>query len=337
MCCSSGRNAAAQFAAALLLCAAAGCDRWPWEPASETVDASPAASKAPAARLQDPGVLAVVNDAAVTQERLRRRIQGLPDDHPSGFMTTFGPARIIQRKPRTGDERRILLEELVKEELMVQDAVSAGLERDPDVRQQLDDARRIILINGLTQRDVKGIEISDDEVKDHYSRFKEVYKTPARLHIRQIATKTLQEAEQVRTQAVQGGDFGQLVQQHSIGAGKDKGGDVGWYIKALDRQIQTLAGQQPTEGELFPQLEAVAFSMESGQISQPVKGPDSLYYVVKVEERKDEQVRPLTEMSEQLRTGLLVQKRQKSLQEHIDRLWKKGKVELNEARVEQQP
>ena len=75
--------------------------------------------------------------------------------------------------------------------------------------------------------------------------------------------------------------------------------------------------------------------MEQGQISQPVKGPDNLYYVVKIEERKEEQVRPLTEISEQLRTGLLIQKRQKSLQEHIDRLWQKGGVELNEPRLEQ--
>jgi peptidyl-prolyl cis-trans isomerase C len=333
--CSSVPNAAP--AAALLLLLAAGCDRLPWESApSDAVDASTARPPA-AARVQDPGVLAVVNGVAVTQDHFRRRMQALPDDHPSGFVVTFGPARIIQRKPRTSDERKILLEELVKEELMVQDALSAGVERDAEVRRQLDDARRMILLNALTQRDVKGIEISDEEVQDHYNRFKEVYKTPAKLHVRQIAARTLQEAEQLRAQAVQGGDFSELAQRHSAGAGKDKGGDVGWYIKALDRQIQVVAGQQPAEGELFPQLEAVVFSMEVGQVSQPVKGPDGLYYVVKVEERRDEQARPLAEISEQLRTGLLVQKRQKRLQEHIDRLWTKGNVQMNEARLEQQP
>ena len=147
-------------------------------------------------------------------------------------------------------------------------------------------------------------------------------------------TATLAEAEALRTQAVQGADVAQLAKERSVGAGKETGGDIGWHIKALDHQIQTLSGQTPEEKTFFPQLEAVAFSLEQGQISQPVKGPDGNYYLVKLEERQPERIRPLTELWDQLHAGLLLQKRQEALQDHLDELWAKGNVQLNEARLE---
>ena len=265
----------------------------------------------------------------------QRRLEALPDDHPSGFMTALGSVRIIHRKPKTPEEKRILLEELVKVELLVQDAVSLGLERDAEVRRQLEDARRLILISALTKRDTERATISDEEIKDHYNRFKEAYKDPERIRVRQIVTKAPDEAEAIRTQAVQGADFAQLARERSIGPGKETGGDVGWYVKALDRQLLTLAGQSPPEHEFFPQLEAVAFSLEPGQISQPVKGPDGHYYLVKLEERTPQRIKALSELWKPLHDGLLIQKQQQNLQEHLDRLWKKGEIQFNEQRLDQ--
>ncbi len=306
----------------------------PWAAGKSTTQADPKPTSKPAAQLNDPGVLAVAGGSSVTQEVYKRRVEVLPDDHPSGFMTSFGSIRIVQRKPKTMEEKRILVEELAKEELLVQDAMSLGLERDPKVARQLDDSQRLILINALTLRDTERAEITDDDIKEHYERFKQAYKDPQRIRVRQIVANSLEEAEVIRTNAVQGGDFAQLARDRSIGPGKEQGGELGWHVKAVDHQLLSLSGQAPTELTFFPQLEAVAFSLEPGQISQPVKGPENRYYVVKLEERKDEQIKPLTELWDQLREGLLMQKRQQLVQEHLDRLWQAGAVKLNEQRLE---
>lgn len=316
-----------------------GCERTPFDQwlGKKQAAAQPAsAPPAPTVKVTDPGVLAVVNDAPITKELFQRRIDALPEDHPDGFMTMFGSARVIHRKPRTAEERRILLEELMKEELAVQDAIALGLERDPAVKRQLEELKRQILLQELVQRDTTQVTVTDQEVQDFYNRFQAGYKEPERIHVRQIVTQTLQQAEAVRATAIGGADFTQLARDHSVGAGKDQGGDVGWYLREFDRQLLvTLTGKNPTDHTFFPQLEPVAFALEIGQISQPVKGPDG-YYLVKLEERVAATQKPVSEVWDQIREGLLIQKRQQSVQDHLDRLWKNAKVkDINDQRLEQ--
>jgi len=91
----------------------------PWE--KSDADATP--SEPAAASLSDPGVLALAKGQPITRALYTRRLEALPEDHASGFLTTFGSVRIIHRKPRSAEEKKIFLEELVKEELLVQYAV----------------------------------------------------------------------------------------------------------------------------------------------------------------------------------------------------------------------
>ena len=315
------------------MAAGAGCDQLPWPKQKTPAAQAGEAPTLPLARLNDPGVLALVNGAPIKQDTFRRRIEALPEDHPAGFSTAFGTVRVVNRKPRTTEEKKILLEEVVKEELLVQDAVALGLERDSQVKGQLDDSRRLILINAITRREADKVTIDESAIGDHYNQFKEVYKDPERIHLARIVTPTLQEAEAARAAAVQGEEFVQLARARSIDASKANGGDIGWYLKAFDHQILTQTGQNPTEKFLLPQFEPVVFSLEVGQVSQPVKGPDG-YYLFKLVERKPQRVPSLSELHDRLREGLLVQRRQKQIQDHLDRLSQKGSVQLNEQRLE---
>lgn len=311
-----------------------GCE---WVPFGQQRDEPPTATSPaqPVVRVTDPGVLAVVNGRPITTERFRQRVDALADDHPSGFMTQFGSARLIHRKPKTAEERRLLLDELIKEELVVQDAIALGLERDPTVKRRLEETKRLVLLDALTRRQTESIVVENQEVEDYYNRFQAAFKEPERIRVRQIVTRTLQEAEAIRATTFQGGDFAQLAREQSIGAGREQGGDVGWYLRQLDLQLlQSMGGQEAEAKTFFEQLEPVAFALqEVGQISQPVKGPEG-YYLVKLEERQATKPKPLSEVWNQIHDGLLIQKRQQSLQDQLDRLWKKAQVELNEQRLE---
>lgn len=334
-CFNDPRNRLAVLLLGTMALGAAGCDKLPWKLKGEPVSETSAASSANplAAKLNDPGVLALVNGTPVKQDAFQRRIDAMPEDSPAGFATTFGTLRIVNRKPRTTEEKKILLEEMVKEELIVQDAVALGLERDLKIKGQLDDARRAILMAAVSKREADKASIDEKEIEDHYERFKEVYKEPERIHLAQIVSSTLEDAEALRTHAVQGEDFAQLAATRSKGPGKETGGDVGWFLKALDHQILTQTGQNPSEKILLSQFESVAFTLEQNQVSQPVKGPDG-YYIFKLLDRKAQSMPALSELHDRLREGLLVQKRQKQIQEHVDRLSAKGNVQLNENRLE---
>ena len=331
-CFSAPHNRLAALLLGLGLLGPMGCDKLPWVSHKESAVETTAAAGS-AVKLNDPGVLALVNGVPVKEDLFQRRINALPEDSPAGFSTAFGTLRIVHRKPRTSEEKKILLEELIKEELMVQDAAALGLERDPKIKGELEDAHRAILMTAVSKREADKAAVDEKEIEDHYERFKEIYKEPERIRLAQIVTSTLEEAEALRTHAVQGEDFTQLAATRSKGAGKETGGDVGWYLKALDHQILTQTGQNPTEKLLLSQFESVAFTLEQNQISQPVKGPDG-YYIFKLLDRKQQKVPTLNELHDRLREGLLVQKRQKQIQDHLDKLSQKGNVQLNEKRLE---
>lgn len=322
---------------ALLL---AGCDQLPWNQSQAPKSSSPATStEPPKAKLDDPGVLALVNGKPITIDAFKNQVEAFPDLPESDkreFMTQYGKTRLINRRPHDAAERRILLEELAKEELAVQEAIAVGLDRSPEIERRLEQIRRAMLLEALAKRDTDAMTVTDEEVKTIYERMPQLSKVPERIRVRQIVVATLQEAEALRATAVNpgGADFAALARQHSIGAGKEQGGDIGWYVKAEDLPFvpETDAGSVK---KFFPTLESVAFSLEKDQISQPVKGPDGNYYVIKLETRAPEQRKLLTELSDTIRNGLLIQKRQEAVQDHLERLWSKGTVQMNDRRLEQ--
>ena len=147
---------------------------------------------------------------------------------------------------------------------------------------------------------------------------------PERIRVSQVVTASLADAEAARARAVQGEPFASVARELSGGAGKDKGGDIGWHLRALDKERLKVIGAAPTTEEVFfPQLEPVAFALEKDQISQPVKGPDGRYYLVQLTDRKPEKQQTELEVHDAIRDLLTVQKMQQALEE----LRAKAKVE----------
>lgn len=95
------------------------------------------------------------------------------------------------------------------------------------------------------------------------------------VHVRQILVSTPQLAQEVLDQLRAGGDFATLARQYSMDeASKANGGDLGWAPK----------------GKFDAHLEAVAFQLKPGQISDVVQTQFG-YHIIKLEERDNS--RPL--------------------------------------------
>lgn len=95
------------------------------------------------------------------------------------------------------------------------------------------------------------------------------------IHIRQILVSSPQTAQDILKQLRAGGDFAKLAQQYSLDeASKVNGGDLGWSPR----------------GRFDPQLEAIAFQLKPGQISDVIQTQFG-YHIIKLDERDNS--RPL--------------------------------------------
>ena len=312
----------------------AGCDQlpewWPW--GKSKAASSPSAASASATtqnpQIPMPGALpvptqervAVVNQALISTTDVELAVRELKQ-LTQAYGQTWAPLG-AQENP-AGLDLTDVMNNLIDTELKTEDAKARGVDRKTDVQRRLAYLERGFYAREWDELQRKQSEPSDDEVHKLYEQLKAELKHPERIHVRQIVANTLAEAEAVRARAVQGAVFAQLAIESSVGPGKDKGGDVGWYVGAADKERLTRIGLASSDEAFFPQLESVAFALEKEQISQPVKGPDGRYYLVQLEERE-----PAKERSElEVRDGLKELLRLQRMGEQLDQLRKKGRIE----------
>ena len=104
------------------------------------------------------------------------------------------------------------------------------------------------------------------------------------VHARHILVKTEDEAKQIVNSLRNGADFAELAKKKSIDPGASAGGDLGFF----------------TRDQMVPEFSAVAFALEPGKISAPVKTQFG-WHVIKVDEKRNrkapdfEQVKPQIE------------------------------------------
>ncbi len=295
-----------------------GCDAW--NKLTEQIKgqaSSGSATTAPPPPVPEHQIAAKVNNTYITVDEVQRRIDALEE----------------AARPNTFEERKELLEQLVREELLVQDAAARGVERAPDVKNRLNDFRRFVLLDALSKQIVEQVSVESKEVEEYYKQYQAGFREPERIRVRQIVLRNLEEAEVVRTRVVQGDNFSQVAQERSVGAGKEQGGDIGWHLRAIDKEFKAAVGQPTEDKTFFPQLESVAFAVDVGQVSQPVKGPDGNYYLVKVEERQPAKQKSLTEVWDQIHDGLLLQKRQEAVEALVKKLRQQADVVVHADRL----
>ncbi|HLS54367.1 MAG TPA: peptidylprolyl isomerase [Tissierellaceae bacterium] len=122
-------------------------------------------------------------------------------------------------------------------------------------------------IKGLVGDD---IEISDDEIKDYFDKNRENFEQEEQVRARHILVDTEEEVKEVQEKLAQGEDFEELAKEYSKDTSAQMGGDLGFFHR----------------GEMIKEFEEVAFSLEIGKISEPVKS-DFGYHIIRVDERKE--------------------------------------------------
>ena len=208
------------------------------------------------------------------------------------FLGTLNPR--IQAQTMTPDGKQRILDNLVEQELLYQDAIKKGINRDPEVKAKVDLYRRVIIAQSLVDDEIeKAAKKYYDEHADEFKKLKLSqimikYTNPADLKKGQEASKkkgapqetsrseeeALNLANSIKARLDKGEDFATVAKEVSDDVvTKNRGGDLGPAAKG-DMRFESRG--------LGPLLEK-AFEMKVGEISGPIKTNQG-YHIIAVTE-----------------------------------------------------
>ncbi len=197
-----------------------------------------------------------------------------------------------------------VVDELIRQQLLVQDAQNSDIGDQKDIKAAVEDFRRSLLMQALANRITKGVVATEADALKYYDENKNIF---VKWKVRQIVVADETTAKNLLVQVLQGGDFAALAKEQSIDKTAKQGGLIADPNKA------------PVEVQ-----KAIA-PLDSGGTSAVFKGKEG-YYLVHVDEKNPV---PFTEVKAELVSALTVRKQQNAILEYINKLAQKTKVEIN--------
>ena len=153
----------------------------------------------------------------------------------------------------TPDLKNAVREELIRRELLVQEAKKAGLDKKPDVAAQADAARAAIYIRAYIQDYLKKNPVSDAQLRAGYEKIKSQLGS-TEYKARHILVKTEEEAKAIIDNLGKGAKFDELAKARSKDPGsKDRGGDLDWNAPANFVKPFSDAMVKAEKGKFTPQ------------------------------------------------------------------------------------
>ena len=215
-------------------------------------------------------------------------------------------------------DKSMVLDQMISEKLLIQEAKNMGLEEDEKVIEQIiEQIRKIteqILVQTLIEREILDkVRVNDEEVLEYYEQNKDSFTEKEQVHLYNILLETEEEAQDILEQLKAGGDFSEIAKEKSTGPSAAQGGDLGYLIK----------------GTIVPEIEDVVFALELEVLSEVVK-TDFGFHILKITEKKPETVKALEEVKEDIVQTLLPTKQKEAFDNLLEELKSKSEIEINE-------
>ena len=206
------------------------------------------------------------------------------------------------------------IEDIIVEMLCYEEGVRKGIDRDKEVKEVVNEAKKKIVMAKLIKNEVEDkIVVTEDEMKKFYDEHKDEFKTPEMWRASHILVADEKEAKAMLDELAKGAKFEDLARAHSIDATASRGGDVG-YFRA---------------GQLIPDFEKACLKLDVGQTSGIVQTQFG-YHIIKLTDKKEPGVKSYEEAKRAIEAELKKKKRSELFNALVLRLKNKYGVEVNE-------
>jgi peptidyl-prolyl cis-trans isomerase C len=164
----------------------------------------------------------------------------------------------------------MMVEAIVNTHLIQGAAEKTDLADDPQVKARLAEAKDDIIRTAYLQRVVEK-DMTDAKLHEHYEQFLKSAPPREEVNARHILVKTEDEAKGIIAQLQKGADFKKLAADKSTDpAGKESGGDLGWF----------------TKDAMVPEFANAAFALKKGEYTKtPVKTRFGWHVILLVDRR----------------------------------------------------
>src|ERR1044072_9194355 len=193
----------------------------------------------------------------------------------------LGPS-LAQMDPATKKEN--VLSFLIDMKIVSKEAEDKKIANRDDFKTRLAFARNRLLMDNLLAAEGKAAT-TDENMKKVYEDGAKQISGEQEVHARHILVETEDQAKKIEDQLKKGADFAELAKKESKDPGASDGGDLGFF----------------TKDQMVPEFSAVAFALEPGKISDPVKTQFG-WHVIKVEEKRARKAPDFEQVKAQIET-----------------------------------
>jgi len=234
---------------------------------------------------------AMVNGVSIPQSRIDLRVK----------------VATQQGQPDTPELRKSIREDMINLEVLAQDAAKRGLDKSPEVIQQIALARQTVLANAFVQDYVKNHPIDDAVLKLEYDKLKANVGTKE-YKARHILVETEAEAKSIIVQLGKKAKFDKLAAEKSKDAGSAQhGGELEWAVPS----------------NFVAPFAAALVALKKGEYTKEPVETQYGWHVIKLDDIRDLKVPSFDELKPQLQQRM----QQQMVQNAITEMRDKAKIE----------
>src|SRR3984885_9682193 len=214
----------------------------------------------------------------------------------------LGPS-LAQMDPATKKDN--VLSFLIDMKIVAKAAEDKKVADTEEFKKRFTFTRNRLLMDSLLASEGKAAT-TDAAMKQVYEDASKQIAGEQEVHARHILVETEDEAKAVKAELDKGGDFAELAKKKSKDPGAADGGDLGFF----------------TKDQMVPEFSAVAFALEPGKISDPVKSQFG-WHIIQVEEKRNRKAPDFEQVKAQIETYVT----RKAQAEYVAKLREAAKIE----------
>ena len=196
-----------------------------------------------------------------------------------------------------------LLQELINQKLMAIDAKDSDLLDNEEFKYEFESMKDNFISQYVIKTVLNSVTVSEEEVREFFETNKNAFGENESVSASHILVGDLSKAENLYEKIQNGEDFATLAKENSTCPSSANGGDLGYFGR----------------GQMVKEFEDMAFSLEVGAVSKPVKTQFG-YHLILLNDKKSDKAKNFEDIKDELKESLFAKKQQDAYVEKINSL-----------------